>query len=94
MNILDLYLQKYDCKRYEVHKRTGISQQLFATYTYKDVENYPVKLLIELSKTLNKPPGVILDEMLKLQDENLIVEVFNPSELLLSLKNKANKTRL
>lgn len=28
MNYLDLYLRKNNCKRYDVHKKTGVGQHL------------------------------------------------------------------
>lgn len=88
MNYLDLYLQKNNYKRYDVHKKTGISQQSLATYTNKNIEKYPTKLLIALSETLNKTPGDILNELIALEKENPVFEAFNPSELLLGLKDK------
>ncbi len=40
MNYLDLYLQKNNCKRYDVHKKTGVSQQLLSTHTKKNIDKY------------------------------------------------------
>lgn len=88
MNYLDLYLQKNNCKRYDVYKKSGISQQSLATYTNKQIEKYPAKLLIALSQTLNKTPGDVLNELLTLESENSLFEAFNPPELLSGLNHK------
>lgn len=88
MNYLDLYLQRNNCKRYDVHKKTGVSQQLLSTYTNKNIEKYPGKILIALAETLNKTPGDVLNELLELERENPVFEAFNPSELLVGLKAK------
>jgi len=88
MNYLDLYLQRNNCKRYDVHKKTGISQQLLFTHANKKVEKYSSKVLIALAETLNKTPGTILDELIALENENPAFEAFNPEELVTGLKYK------
>lgn len=88
MNYLDLYLQRNHCKRYDVYKKTGVSQQLLATHTKKKIEEYSTKIIIALSETLNKSPGKVLDELIALKIENPVFEAFNPSELLTGLNAK------
>ncbi|RDY26854.1 XRE family transcriptional regulator [Romboutsia weinsteinii] len=88
MNYLDLYLIRNNCKRYDVHKKTGISQQLLSTHTKKEVGKYSVKVLTALADTLGKTSGEVLDELFALEKENLAWEVFNPEELLIGLKDK------
>ena len=88
MNFLDLYLQRNNSKRYEVHKKTGISQQLLSTHTKKKVENYSTKVITAIGETLGKSPGQVLDELLTLEKENPAFEVFNPNELMIALKGK------
>ncbi|WP_300381680.1 helix-turn-helix domain-containing protein [Clostridium sp.] len=88
MNYLDLYLQRNNYKRYDVYKKTGVSQQLLSTHTNKEVEKYSSKVLIALAETLNKTPGTVLDELIALEKENPAFEAFNPAELLIGLKYK------
>ena len=88
MNALDFYLQKHNCKRYDVHKKTGISQQLLATHKNKQVEKFSGKVLIAIADTLDKTPGDVLNELLALEKLNPAYEVYNPNELLEGLKSK------
>ncbi len=88
MNYLDLYLQKNNSKRYEVYKKTGVSQQLLATHTTKKIENYSNKVIMALAKSLGKTPGTVLDELLDLAKENPAFEAYNPTELLMALDYK------
>lgn len=88
MNYLDLYLQKNNCKRYDVYKKTGVSQQLLATHTSKKIEKYSNKVIMALAEFLNKTPGTVLDELIALEKENPAFEAFNPLELLTGLEYK------
>ena len=91
MNFLDLYLQRNNSKRYEIYKKTGISQQLLATHTKKKVESYSNKVILALAEALEKTPGTVLDELLALEKENPAFEAYNPSELLTALEFKYDK---
>lgn len=88
MNYLDLYLQRNNYKRYDVFKKTGISQQLLSTHKNKKIEKYSSKVLIALAQTLEKTPGQVLDELISLEIKNPAFEAFNPQELLIGLKEK------
>ena len=91
MNFLDLYLQRNNSKRYEIYKKTGISQQLLSTHTKKKVENYSNKVILALAEALEKTPGTVLDELLALEKENPAFEAYNPSELLTALEFKYDR---
>ncbi|VYU24196.1 helix-turn-helix domain-containing protein [Clostridium tertium] len=91
MNYLDIYLQRNNIKRYDVHKKTGISQQLLATHTSKSVEKYSNKVVMALAEALDKTPGTVLDELLELQKENPAFEAYNPTELLEALEFKYDR---
>lgn len=88
MNYLDLYLRKNNCKRYDVHKKTGVSQQLLSNHTKRSIEKYSGKVLIAIANTLNKTPGDVLNELLALEKENPAFEAYNPQELLLGLNEQ------
>lgn len=49
MNYLDLYLRKNNCKRYDVHKKTGVGQHLLWENTAFEAYN-PDKLLLGLKE--------------------------------------------
>ncbi|WP_297134614.1 helix-turn-helix domain-containing protein [Terrisporobacter sp.] len=88
MNYLDLYLRKNNCKRYDVHKKTGVSQQLLSNHTKRSIEKYSGKVLIAIANTLDKTPGDVLNELLALERENPAFEAYNPDELLLGLNEQ------
>jgi transcriptional regulator with XRE-family HTH domain len=88
MSLLDIYLQKNGKKRYDVFKETGISQQMLSSVNNKSVSSYSVKTLQAIAKTLGKSEGTVLDELLRLENENPYFEVFNAEDLLLAFKNK------
>lgn len=91
MNFLDLYLQRNNIKRYDVYKKTGVSQQLLATHTSKKVEKYSNKVIMALAEALEKTPGTVLDELLALEKENPAFEAYNPAELLTALEFKYDR---
>ncbi|MBD1381868.1 XRE family transcriptional regulator [Metabacillus arenae] len=88
MSLLDIYLQRNKKKRYDVFKETGLSQQMLASVNKKNVSSYSVKTIQAIAKTVNKSEGMVLDELLKLETENAIFEVFNTEDLLIALNNK------
>ena len=88
MNYLDLYLRKNNCKRYDVHKKTGVSQQLLSNHTKRSVEKYSGKVIIAIANTINKTPGDVLNDLLAFEKENPAFEAYNPSELLLGLNEQ------
>ncbi|MBE6053643.1 MAG: XRE family transcriptional regulator [Clostridium sartagoforme] len=91
MNFLDLYLQRNNSKRYEIYKKTGVSQQLLATHTNKKIENYSNKVIMALAEALGKTPGCVLDELLALEKENPAFEAYNPEQLLTALQFKYDR---
>ena len=91
MNYLDLYLQRHHHKRYDVYKKTGVSQQLLSTHLNKSIEKYSSKVIIAIAETLDKTPGDVLNELLLLEKEKPIYEAYNPNDLLVGLKSKYDK---
>ncbi len=88
MSLLDIFLQKNGKKRYDVFKETGISQQMLSSVNKKNVSSYSVKTIQAIAKTVEKSEGMVLDELLQLEKENAIFEVFNAEDLLLAFDNK------
>lgn len=90
MSLLDIYLQKNGKKRYDVFKETGTSQQQLASVNNKNVSSYSVKTIQAIAITVEKSEGVVLEELLQLEQENPYFEAFNIEDLLLAFKNKEN----
>ena len=90
MSLLDIYLQKNGKKRYDVFKETGTSQQKLASVNNKNVSSYSVKTIQAIAKTVEKSEGVVLEELLQLEQENPYFEVCNVEDLLLAFINKEN----
>lgn len=88
MSLLDIYLQKNGKKRYDVFKKTGISQQMLASVNKKDISSYSVKTIQAIAKTVEKSVGTVLEELVRLEQENAYFEAFNVDDLLLAFKNK------
>ncbi|MFF2448227.1 hypothetical protein ACFVSW_14100 [Neobacillus sp. NPDC058068] len=88
MSLLDIYLQRNGKKRYDVFKETGISQQMLSSVNKKSVSSYSVKTIQAIAKTVGKSEGMVLDELLQLEKEKPIFEVFNAEELLVAFDNK------
>ncbi|QUG42998.1 hypothetical protein KD050_07095 [Psychrobacillus sp. INOP01] len=86
MSLLDIYLQKNGKKRYDVFKKTGISQQMLASVNKKDISSYSVKTIQAIAKTVEKSVGTVLEELVRLEQENAYFEAFNVDDLLLALK--------
>ena len=88
LSLLDIYLQKNGKKRYDVFKETGLSQQMLASVNKKNVSSYSVKTIQAIAKTVEKSDGTVLEELVKLEQDNADFEVFNAEHLLLAFKNK------
>ncbi|WP_419959861.1 hypothetical protein [Psychrobacillus sp. BM2] len=88
MSLLDIYLQKNGKKRYDVFKATGMSQQMLASVNKKNISSYSVKTIQAIAKTVEKSEGTVLEELVRLEQENVYFEAFNVDHLLLAFKNK------
>jgi len=86
--VMDVFLQKFGLTRYDVHKRTGISQQTLSSANKKDPEAYSVKVLTALSHATGVSPGAVLDTLLALKDEEALFLVRNWEELTLAVKER------
>ncbi|MFJ5714460.1 hypothetical protein [Neobacillus sp. NPDC093127] len=88
MSLLDIYLQRNGKKRYDIFKETGISQQMLSSVNKKSVSSYSVKTIQAIAKTVGKSEGMVLDELLQIEKEKPIFEVYNHEELLIAFDNK------
>jgi transcriptional regulator with XRE-family HTH domain len=61
---MDIFLQKFGLTRYDVFKRTGISQQTLSSANKKDPSSYSVKILTALSEATGISPGEVLDQLI------------------------------
>ena len=54
----------------------------------KSISSYSVKTIQAIAKTVEKSEGIVLTELLRLEQENPYFEAFNVEDLLLAFKNK------
>lgn len=82
---MDVFLQKFGLTRYDVSKRTGISQQTLSSANKKDPGSYSVKILSALSDATGISPGEVLDQLLRIQKEEERFVVRNWDELKIAV---------
>lgn len=70
MNSLQKYLDDNNLTRYQIYKKTGLSQMTLshAVSDKKDINGQSVKIIKAVADTLGKTPGEVLDELLKLEE--------------------------
>lgn len=82
---MDVFLQKFGITRYDVHKRTGISQQTLSSANKKDPEAYSGKILTALSQATGISPGDVLDALIRIKTKDEVFMVRNWEELKIAL---------
>jgi len=85
MQYMDIFLQKFGLTRYDVSKRTGISQQTLSIANKKNPESYSGKILIALSEATGISPGEVFDALVRIKKGNEYFVVRNWEELKLAL---------
>jgi len=88
MGLIDIYLQKNGKKRSDVCNETGMNHRMITSENKKNVRTYSVKTIQAIAKAVNKSEGLVIDELLKLESEKAIFEVYNTEDLLLALNHK------
>ena len=83
---MDVFLQKFGITRYDVHKRTGISQQTLSSANKKDPEAYSGKILTALSQATGISPGDVLDALIRIKKKDEVFIVRNWEELKIALE--------
>jgi len=86
MNYMDIFLQKFGMTRYDVFKKTGISQQTLSSANKKDPKSYSGKILMALSEATGISPGEVLDSILRIQQNNDLYLVYNWAEMKTALE--------
>lgn len=86
-NYMDVFLQKHGLTRYDVHKRTGISQQTLSNANKKLPEAYSGKILMSLSEATSLSPGKVLDQLLEIQIKDELYEVTDWETLKNAVEN-------
>lgn len=69
MNVLQKYLDQNKVTKYQISKASGVSQMTLshATATTKQLSNQTVKVISAVAKALDKTPGQVLDDLIKLE---------------------------
>lgn len=68
--LLDTYLESIDLTRYQVGKATGISPTTLQRSSDKDAFTINPRILWGISMMTDKTPGQVLDEIIKIEEEN------------------------
>jgi len=82
---MDVFLQKFGITRYDVFKRTGISQQTLSSANKKDPESYSGKILSALSQATGISPGDVLDSLIRIKNRDEVYIVRDWEELKFAL---------
>jgi transcriptional regulator with XRE-family HTH domain len=85
MQYMDVFLQKFGITRYDVFKRTGISQQTLSSANKKDPESYSGKILTALSQATGISPGDVLDSLIRIKNRDEVYIVRDWEELKIAL---------
>jgi len=85
MQYMDVFLQKFGITRYDVFKRTGISQQTLSSANKKDPESYSGKILSALSQATGISPGDVLDSLIRIKNRDEVYIVRDWEELKFAL---------
>ena len=69
MNVLQKYLDQNKVTKYQISKASGISQMTLshAAADTKQLSNQTVKVISAVAKALDKTPGQVLDDLIKLE---------------------------
>lgn len=69
MNVLQKYLDQNKVTKYQISKASGVSQMTLshATAATKQLSNQTVKVINAVAKALDKTPGQVLDDLIKLE---------------------------
>lgn len=68
MNVLQKYLDQNNLTKYQIAKKTGISQMTLshATEDTKPLSDQTVKVIAAVAEALNKTPGQVLDNLINM----------------------------
>ncbi|HHT20083.1 MAG TPA: hypothetical protein GXZ74_01430 [Tissierellia bacterium] len=88
MLLIDTYLQSFDLKRYDVAKRSGISQQVLSNARNKPALQLPMSVVSAIAKSVAKTPGAVLDELIALENEGRTYMAKDYERLLIGLENQ------
>lgn len=70
--MLDEYLKENSSSRYQIFKVAGIPQSTLSFYTKKPLKEYPVRILVAIGKTIDKPSWLVLKELIDVEKVILI----------------------
>lgn len=65
--LLDKYLGNYELTRYQLAKKTNISEGTWQHVNDRDAYRWTVAQISELAKAVGKRPGTVLNEVLAMQ---------------------------
>lgn len=70
--MLDEYLKENNSSRYQIFKAVGTPQSTLSFYANKPLKEYPVRILVAIGKTIEKPSWLVLKELIDIEKVILI----------------------
>lgn len=81
LNLMDIYLWRYQLTRYDVFQRSGISQKTLYSANKKGATSYSGKVLISLGQATADTAREVLDVLLRIEREGVLLRVLTFEEL-------------
>ena len=88
MLLIDSYLQRNGLKRYDVAKRSGISQQVLSNAKNKLALELPMSVVAAIATSVGKTPGAVLDELVELEHEDHTFEALDMERFVIALESQ------
>lgn len=79
--ILDIYLKNLGTTRYEVSKKSGISEQALSKANKRDPKSYTVKTVELIASAVEKSAGEVIDGLVEIRDCNILYKATTLREL-------------
>lgn len=89
--ILDIYLKNLGTTRYEVSKRSGISEQALSKANKRDPKSYTVKTVELIASAVGKSAGEVLDSLVEIRDCNILYKATTLRELEQKVADKEDE---
>lgn len=86
--ILDIFLKSKHLTRYDVAKKTGISEQTLSKANRRDPETYSVKTIVTVAEAVEETPGQVLNELIAIRDSDQLYEATTFKELQQKVKSQ------
>lgn len=86
---IDIFLKEYGKTRYEVSKKTGISEQVLSKANNRNPETYSIKIVESLAKAVGILPEQALRKLIDIKNEKKLYVATNAKEVQQALNANA-----